>query len=278
MKGKSILLLLVVTLSACGVEQVQPSPIPTETPTVFYVSPDGSNDWSGTLEKPNQGGTDGPFRTIGQAQETIRILLKTSHVEDFTVYIQDGVYPLDDPLEFTQKDSGQDGHRVMYRNAPGESPLISGGVQLTDWQPYNDYIYTTTVDFEFSILYENEQFSYPARHPNRNPEAISPGKHAYLKIAGLYEGHEHEGFYFNPETFPVLEDPSKLEMVTWNSGNYGEFHWRTFPGVVTEISHTENTILADLVGISERWVDVLGPGTEYFIQNSLELLDAPGEF
>ncbi|MHB9030021.1 MAG: hypothetical protein ACYC9O_14740, partial [Candidatus Latescibacterota bacterium] len=38
----------------------------------FFVSPSGSDDWSGT--KPQPGGSDGPFLTVGRAQRAIRDL------------------------------------------------------------------------------------------------------------------------------------------------------------------------------------------------------------
>lgn len=278
MKGKAlwIILLFSLILSACAEGETPLSESAEILPYTYYVSPEGNDEWSGTLPAPNGDGTDGPFHTIVKARNELQTR-RNFHpqTEDIKILIREGVYK---PLDFRANDSGQNGFQIIYQNFPGETPIISGGITLMDWEPDDKNIYTTTVDKEFSVLYENGETSVPARHPNRDPKAISPGKHAYLKIASAYPEHEYEGFYFDPKTFPVLNDWSRLEMVTWNGGGLGEFHWRTYPGEIRELSYHDNTILADLMGISPRWVDMLGPGTEYFIQNSLELLDAPGEF
>ncbi len=266
---------LLLLLATCGFTDSSKAP---SSSTSYYVSPLGSDEWSGQLELPNESGTDGPFLTIQRAKDEVRLRLREPQKEDLIVYIREGTYFLEAPLVFQAQDSGRDGFHVVFRNYAGETPVISGGMELTDWRPLEDGAFTTTVDSDFNVLFEGDQTGVPARYPNQNPEAISPGKHAYMKIEALLEGHEYEGFYFDPQSFPVLDDWSTVEMVTWNGGQNGEFHWRTYMGAVTEVSYEDSTLMADLNGISARWVDMLGPGTEYFVQNSRELLDAPGEF
>ncbi|MCD6357432.1 MAG: hypothetical protein J7L75_02515, partial [Thermoproteales archaeon] len=39
----------------------------SEEPLVFYVSPNGSDSWSGRLPEPSEDGRDGPFATITRA-------------------------------------------------------------------------------------------------------------------------------------------------------------------------------------------------------------------
>ena len=80
----------------------------------FYVSPDGNDDWSGTLETPNSSASDGPFQTIKRAQKAVRELKKevykpedipidtryagSPHTlgsgKDIVVLIRDGYYQL----------------------------------------------------------------------------------------------------------------------------------------------------------------------------------------
>ena len=38
----------------------------------YYISPDGKDNWSGTLPEPNSEGTDGPMATIDQMQLIMR--------------------------------------------------------------------------------------------------------------------------------------------------------------------------------------------------------------
>ena len=42
----------------------------------FYVSTGGDDSWSGTLDCPNQGFTDGPFASLARAQIAVENLLK----------------------------------------------------------------------------------------------------------------------------------------------------------------------------------------------------------
>ena len=42
----------------------------------FYLSPNGSDAWSGRLSNPNAQGTDGPFATLERARDAVRVLKK----------------------------------------------------------------------------------------------------------------------------------------------------------------------------------------------------------
>ena len=92
----------------------------------FYVSPDGNDDWSGTLEAPNSSSSDGPFQTIERAQEAVRELKNKAYKpkeipndpryatsphpfgsgKDILVLLRDGYYQLDEPLSFSPEDGG----------------------------------------------------------------------------------------------------------------------------------------------------------------------------
>jgi len=39
----------------------------------LYVAPDGNDAWSGTLDRPNTAGSDGPFATISRAQAAAQL-------------------------------------------------------------------------------------------------------------------------------------------------------------------------------------------------------------
>lgn len=100
----------------------------------FYVSPQGNDNWTGTLPEPDSGKTDGPFRTIRRAQEAVRKLKEKVYLpkreaiehlsspgaipyigsphpfgsgKDILVYVRDGIYPLTEPLVFEPGDGGE---------------------------------------------------------------------------------------------------------------------------------------------------------------------------
>ena len=99
----------------------------------FYVSTDGNDNWSGTLASPNTTGTDGPFATLATARDAVREL-KRSADRDIVVLIRGGRYYLKETVVFGLQDSGADGHTIMYAAYPGEEPVFSSGVQITDWR------------------------------------------------------------------------------------------------------------------------------------------------
>ena len=57
---------------------------------------------------------------------------------DITVYLRGGVYPITETLELKPSDSGMNGYRVKYQNYPGETPVLSGGTQITDFSLFDE--------------------------------------------------------------------------------------------------------------------------------------------
>ncbi|WP_146526527.1 right-handed parallel beta-helix repeat-containing protein [Novipirellula artificiosorum] len=99
----------------------------------FYVSPDGSDNWSGTLADPSRGENDGPFATLARARDAVR-QLKKSKSTDIVVCLREGTYVLSETVVFGLEDSGQDGATITYAAYPGETPALSSGSQIKEWQ------------------------------------------------------------------------------------------------------------------------------------------------
>lgn len=92
--------------------------------SAFYVAPDGDDAKTGSIDKP--------LATLGEARDRVRAL-NAAMDDDITVYLRGGVYRLTEPLVFTGQDSGRNGRRVVYRNYPGEEPILSGGRVIGGW-------------------------------------------------------------------------------------------------------------------------------------------------
>jgi parallel beta-helix repeat protein len=104
-------------------------------PTVFYVSPDGCDEWSGRLPKPNENKTDGPFATIARAQKAIREIKGRGNLSGpIIVKIREGIYWLNETLLFTSEDSGTEESPIVYQAYEGEKPIISGGCPISGWK------------------------------------------------------------------------------------------------------------------------------------------------
>ncbi|MFH1739416.1 MAG: right-handed parallel beta-helix repeat-containing protein [bacterium] len=100
----------------------------------LYVSPYGTDDWSGKVADPIPSGGDGPFATIERARDAIREIRSKGTVSgDITVQIREGTYRIQEPVQFTQEDCGDENLRITYAAYPGERPAISGGRLIEGW-------------------------------------------------------------------------------------------------------------------------------------------------
>ena len=106
------------------------TPAAWATTVDFFVSPTGDDRWSGRVADPEQ--NDGPFATIARAREAVRALRKSlKEPRTVRVVLRGGTYYLDQPLEFDAEDSGTENAPVVYRVAPGEKVVLSGGRRIT---------------------------------------------------------------------------------------------------------------------------------------------------
>jgi chitobiase/beta-hexosaminidase-like protein/parallel beta helix pectate lyase-like protein len=98
----------------------------------FYVSPDGNDSWSGHLPGPNATSNDGPLATLDRARRAVRTARKTEP-RDFKVLIRGGTYRLTETVVFSLDDSAGE-HTTTYAALPGEAPVFSSGVPISNWQ------------------------------------------------------------------------------------------------------------------------------------------------
>ncbi|MBT3375702.1 MAG: hypothetical protein HN742_43575 [Lentisphaerae bacterium] len=143
-----------------------------------FVSPDGNDNWSGTLAQANATATDGPFRSIVRAQHALRTLHRQHPRE---AVLREGTYFLTEPLHLTAEDSGTAASPVVFRSYPGEIPIISGGRRVTGWQDRGGGLWAAPagdVDLAregFRQLRVNSTMRRLARHPNFEPEKPRTG-------------------------------------------------------------------------------------------------------
>ena len=99
----------------------------------FYLSPKGSDSWSGRLEAPNEKGSDGPFRTLERARDAVRELKKTK-AGDIQVLLREGEYPLRETVVFSLEDSGTEKGTITYASYPDEKPVFTSGEEIQNWK------------------------------------------------------------------------------------------------------------------------------------------------
>ena len=91
-----------------------------------YVAPNGRDENPGTKNQP--------FATPARAMEAVRALVAGGLKNDVRVVLRGGTYPLAAPLVFTSADSGSAEHSITYAATAGETVVISGGRQITNWK------------------------------------------------------------------------------------------------------------------------------------------------
>ena len=166
----------------------------------FYVSPAGSDDWSGKLADPNADRTDGPFATLEKARDAVRNADKAKPV---TVELRDGVYSLDKTIQLTEKDSGTAQARVVWRAEHTGKAILSGGVTINRWSPVtNESVLARLPDAARGKVVEADlkaagftDFGSPRGgavelYFKGNPMTVSryPNE-GFVKIVGLTGGH-----------------------------------------------------------------------------------------
>lgn len=104
-------------------------------PLRLYVSPEGSDAWSGRSPTPAADHHDGPFATFERAQQAVRAADRAGGV---TVIVLPGTYPRRQALRFGPADSGTPGHPVVWEAAAGARPRWSGAATVTGFQPVTD--------------------------------------------------------------------------------------------------------------------------------------------
>ena len=248
---------------------------------IFYVSPNGSDSWSGKLPEPNKDKTDGPFATITRARDAIRELKRKEGLKrPVIVMIRDGIYHLNEPLVFTPEDSGTDDCPIIYQAYPGEHPIISGGVLLKGFNIENLHgkkVWVTEIPevkegkWYFRQLFVNGKRRFRPRLP----------KHGFYRIASV------------PNYPPMLLKLKLQEGSNSFSYNSGDIrNWRNLQDVEVVILHfwIEERIPIksvdeehNLVTLASKTLFVLRDGwhneyPRYYVENVFEALSEPGEW
>lgn len=96
---------------------------------VFYLSPNGCDQWTGKMPAPAGDRSDGPFATLERARDAVRELKKRTGLPPggVSVILRGGIYPMSQGLDFGPDDSGTGDVPIVYRAADGETVRILGG-------------------------------------------------------------------------------------------------------------------------------------------------------
>lgn len=131
----------------------------------YFISPNGQDDWSGTLAVPNATLTDGPFHTVQRAA----MLAQPGDI----CYLRSGIYR----EMLAPAHSGTPEAPITFCSFPGEEALLTGTDLLTNWRYVEKGIYCAPM--EWTLRDENQIFVQgmmqdEARWPRNNGSLMQP--------------------------------------------------------------------------------------------------------
>ena len=177
---------------------------------------------------------------------------------DIVVSVSGGEYSMSPPLELGPQDSGQNGHRVIYRAAPGQTPVLSAGSVLTGWQPAaapaGAFSSRIPAGRAARQLYVN------GRRATRARGAKQP--------AGW--SRTDQGFLSPDAAMASWRDRTDAEVVSFSE-------WRSFRCPVATVQGRE-VGLAQPCWRNATYARPFPMQDVGWVENALELLDEPGEW
>ncbi len=248
----AIAMLFVTALNLPGAQSEPPQDI------LFYVGPDGADTNSGT--------ENAPFATLEKARKSVRKRIAKGLDANVIVYLRGGIYLLDRPLRFDARDSGTELHSVTYAAYPGETPIFSGGREISGWTRGNGNRWTVTLrDVKRGRWWFRQLFAGGKRLPRgRFPNEGDP----FLRIESISDGVTELRL---DRTFPGGDLAKKsAELVVLCNWSISRHRVDFTRGALVK---TETPV----GWIGHDWTTA-SPGKPAFLEHALEFVDTPGEW
>jgi len=227
----------------------------------LHVAPNGDDAQPGTLERP--------LATITAARDAVREKNAAGLAEDVTVWIHGGIYRIEQPIEFGPDDGGTEQHSVTYAAWQKEKPVICGGRPITGFSVAADGTWVAEIPQakagkrRFRELFVDGRRAVRARYPNTG----------YLRVEKVGEDRR-TNFQYTEGDLRAYDDVEQIELVFLHD-------WSITRTPVESIDEATRILRVPYqVGPPGRWgaMDWFEKHPRYFLENSREFLDTPGEW
>jgi hypothetical protein len=271
---QSHLLCWILIFIVCGAARAVPVMAAVE-PTTIYVSPSGSDNFTGSQARNNARRTDGPVATLERALELIRIQRASNHGKldrPIHVVLRGGTYWLLRPLELTPADSGTADFPITFSAFGNEQPILSAGRPVRQWGKamLNGHdVWAANVpqlrgaEDAFGEMWINGKRRQMARWPHK-------GYFEAGDVPGLTKDTKQQdgqnSFHYKGDELKSFPDAADAEVVLMSL-------WAESHLPVESIDEKEK-----LIHFTKSTVHKMAVGDRYFIQGAAELLDEPGEW
>ena len=240
--------------------------IATAASAQIYVSPQGSDKNSGTAGKP--------VLSIQHAM----VLSRRSN--NHQIILSGGMYRLTEPIHLSTADTG-----VAFEAAPGERPVISGSVRLSQWREVEARRHVWAATVPVSVVNSRQMYVNGVRATRtrgRVPVALSETPTGYIAADA---------------TMSAWKNPSDMEFVytggnsIWSERSEGLGSWTEPRCPIQSISGTsitmaqpcwDNSTKRVMLASGARTANLVGPMSvgkrPEYVENAYELLGTPGQF
>ena len=247
-------------------------PVSAEVMQELYVSPDGSDSNDGSLASP--------LKTLAGARDAVR-KINGNMSGDIVVYLRGGTYRQTEAVTFGVKDSGTNGHRIIYTAYEDEKPVISGAQQVTGWTKFNDKLYSAPLDRDVKLrnLYVNDHRANMGSYAT----GCKGGYGDYYITAGQHDwawdsGKKSDGAVYDANGFPRIDsNKDDLEIVngtTWNENIVCSRDVKVDGGSVIVLFQQPYGSIAQTPG----WGAGFSCGGWHTLYNAFSFVNKPGQF
>jgi len=228
-----------------------------------YVDAEKGND-------KNDGSIEAPLKTIDAARKMVRPYLKDMQNHIF-VYIKDGLYVVNKPIQFGVEDSGNNGWSVIYTSMGEEQPVLSSSKAYGDFQLYDEdkNIYRTYI----GVGTETRQVYIDGIRGVRARSVIDVADaDCALTNATKSQG---EGWYISDDVeFLNYQNIEDIEFVYFEQWTNPRCHLQS-------VEETEDGKVKFIMNPTQ-WAPNTSDNTPWsypaYIENAYELLDSKGEW
>ena len=251
------LIILALALGVCLFGSIAEETLADFTPDTYYVSPQGGSD-------TNPATRERPLATI---QKALDLASQSGSKDGSIVYLQRGTYFLTEPLRVNVTNELCIRGEGSYDRPP--EATISGGRVITGFTEIEPGLVVADVpevkagNWDFRDLYVNDHRAIRAREPNTG----------YFRVEKAGEDRR-TNFIYNEGDLKKWKDLENVELVFLHD-------WSITRCPIKEIDEAERRLtVPHQIGCHLDFftIDNWEPHPRYFVENSIEFLDAPGEW
>lgn len=235
----------------------------------IYVSPDGKGN--GSRQHP---------ASIERALDKVAAINRKQPC-DITLWLTEGTYRLERPLELDTRHSADPNHRLTIRNCQGQRVVICGSERIEGWSRREDGLIVAPLcrDHKLRSLYVNGQRATMAS--TEEPVAALGGCGEFV-IDGNEQwadgaGRVAAGILFESDLLPATDNPTDVELrqaSIWTEATVCADRIERDGGLAKVILQQPlGAIIASL-----GWVTKIDMNGGFYVRNTPSLVDRAGEF